>query len=179
LYTGAIYYSRLQFDSASFYYKKAEKINDQYEKPLAESQRLYNRLGVMNYETGNYRQAKNYFEKAIEIAKKSEDYDIKKAVEWYFDIEKNYLKKAEEHYKKFKEKIKGIKKKVLMVPGNWDTPIFYEIFKDYLNTFKPYCISSNKGYYSFYTMEDLKQFLKEMGLNNKDELKNFISGSLL
>jgi CHAT domain-containing protein len=67
LYTGAIYYSRLQYDSASFYYKNAEKINARFEKPLTESQRLYNRLGVMHYETGNYRQAKNYFEKAIEV----------------------------------------------------------------------------------------------------------------
>lgn len=67
LYTGSIYYSTNQFDSALLFYKKAAAINDKYNKPLKEAQRLYNRLGVMYYETGNYRQARNYFEKAIEV----------------------------------------------------------------------------------------------------------------
>ena len=67
LYTGGIYYAKNQFDSALFFYKKAETVNDSYIKPLNESQRLFNRLGVMYYETGNYRQAKNYFEKAISL----------------------------------------------------------------------------------------------------------------
>jgi CHAT domain-containing protein len=67
LYTGGIYYLQNQFDSAMTFYKKAETINDLYKNPLSESQRLYNRLGVMFYETGNYRQARNYFEKAITL----------------------------------------------------------------------------------------------------------------
>lgn len=67
LYTGGIYYTQNQFDSALFFYKQAEAIIEKNNKPLRESQRLYNRLGVMHYETGNYRQAKNYFEKAIAV----------------------------------------------------------------------------------------------------------------
>lgn len=67
LYTGGIYYSQNQFDSALFFYKKAETINDSYTEPLTGSGRLYNRLGVMYYENGNYRQARNYFEKAITL----------------------------------------------------------------------------------------------------------------
>lgn len=67
LYTGGIYYSQNQFDSALSFYKTAEAINDGYKNPLNESQRLYNRLGVMYYETGNYRQARNYFAKAITL----------------------------------------------------------------------------------------------------------------
>ena len=67
LYTGGIYYLQNQFDSALSFYKKAEQINDLYNNPLQESQRLYNRLGVLFYETGNYRQARNYFEKAITL----------------------------------------------------------------------------------------------------------------
>jgi len=67
LYTGGIYYSQNQFDSALYWYKKAELVNDRYPKPLGEAQRLYNRLGAMYYETGNYRQARNYFEKAIAL----------------------------------------------------------------------------------------------------------------
>jgi CHAT domain-containing protein len=72
LYTGGIYYLDNQFDSALFFYKKAAAINDSYSNPLQESQRLYNRLGVMYYETGNYRQARNYFEKAITLTDTSE-----------------------------------------------------------------------------------------------------------
>ncbi len=67
LYTGGIYYNQNQFDSALFYYKKAEQVNDSYQKPLNEAQRLYNRLGATFYEAGNYRKARNYFEKAITL----------------------------------------------------------------------------------------------------------------
>lgn len=67
LYIGGIYYVQNQFDSALDYYKKAERVNDLYKNPLNESQRLYNRLGVIFYETGNYSQARNYFEKAITL----------------------------------------------------------------------------------------------------------------
>lgn len=67
LYTGGIYYTQNQFDSALYFYKQAETIVDKSNKPLRETQRLYNRLGVMQYEIGNYRQAKNYFEKAIAV----------------------------------------------------------------------------------------------------------------
>lgn len=67
LYTGGIYYAYNQFDSALYFYKQAEAIIVKDNNPLRETQRLYNRLGVMQYETGNYRQAKNYFEKAIAV----------------------------------------------------------------------------------------------------------------
>ncbi len=72
MYTGGIYYTQNQFDSALFYYKKAETVNDNYKKPLIGSERLYNRLGVMYYENGNYRQARNYFEKAITLTNPSD-----------------------------------------------------------------------------------------------------------
>lgn len=72
LYTGGIYYSQNEFDSALVFYKRAELVNDKYQRPLKESQRLYNRLGVMYYETGNYRQARNYFEKAITLTHPSD-----------------------------------------------------------------------------------------------------------
>lgn len=67
LFTGSIYYSQHIFDSAILYYKKAEAITEKYPNPLNEQQRLYNRLGVIHYETGNYKQAKNYFEKALAL----------------------------------------------------------------------------------------------------------------
>lgn len=86
LYTGGIYYTQNQFDSALSFYKKAELINDQYSKPLNESQRLYNRLGVMQYETGNYRQARNYFEKAIAALPKNDPYTNSLLVNYKINI---------------------------------------------------------------------------------------------
>ena len=44
-------------------YKKAEQVASFYTVTLSGSNRLYNTLGALYYETGNYRQAKNYFEK--------------------------------------------------------------------------------------------------------------------
>lgn len=72
IYTGGIYYNEQQFDSALYWYKRAEELNDRFRQPLAGSQRLYNRLGAMHYETGNYKQARNYFEKAISLTPSSE-----------------------------------------------------------------------------------------------------------
>lgn len=67
LFSGSICYTLNQFDAALKSYKKAEDITEQYATPLEESNRLFNTLGALYYETGNYRQAKNYFEKAISI----------------------------------------------------------------------------------------------------------------
>lgn len=67
IYTGSIYYSGSQLDSAQYYLRKAEEIDDQYHNTLSETQRLYNLSGVINFQLGNYRQAENYFEKAVAI----------------------------------------------------------------------------------------------------------------
>ncbi|MGH2553014.1 MAG: tetratricopeptide repeat protein, partial [Chitinophagaceae bacterium] len=72
LYTGSIYYSQTLIDSSLLYYKKAEAINDQFKVPLNGSERLYNRLGVIYYENGNYRKAGNYFEKAITLTSQAD-----------------------------------------------------------------------------------------------------------
>ena len=65
LFLGGVLYDEHKFDSAFFYYQKAEAIQNNYKVVLEESQRLYNKIGVMYYETGNYRLAKDYFEKAL------------------------------------------------------------------------------------------------------------------
>ncbi len=67
LFIGSVFYSQHAFDSAVIYYKKAEEVTTRYTLPLEGEQRLYNRLGVIHYETGNYKQAKNYFEKALSM----------------------------------------------------------------------------------------------------------------
>lgn len=72
LYTGSIYHTQNQIDSAMAFYKKAESVNNNYDNLLSGSERLFNRLGVIHYENGNYRQARNYFEKAITLTDPSE-----------------------------------------------------------------------------------------------------------
>lgn len=67
LYLGGIYYSGNRYDSAIYLYRQAENIQAEYNTTLQSSERLYNRLGVIQYETGNYSQARNYFEKAIAL----------------------------------------------------------------------------------------------------------------
>ena len=49
LFTGSVYYSLNEFDSAFLFYKKAEQVSDRYSSPLSEQQRLYNRLGAVSY----------------------------------------------------------------------------------------------------------------------------------
>ena len=65
LFAGAILYEEHRPDSALSYYEQAESVQNRYKFALEESQRLYNKLGAINYETGNYRLAKTYFEKAL------------------------------------------------------------------------------------------------------------------
>ena len=67
LCTGGIYNFENQFDSALFYYKKATQLNDTYQQSLYQSNLLYNKLGAMYNETGNYQQARIYLEKVITL----------------------------------------------------------------------------------------------------------------
>lgn len=67
LFTGNILYRQDKLDSALLYLRRAEKLNRQYGEKLDGSERLFNLFGVLHYETGNYRQAINYFEKALAL----------------------------------------------------------------------------------------------------------------
>jgi len=67
LFSGSILYRKDQLDSAVFYLRMAEQINSRYGGRLDGSERLFNLFGVIHYETGNYRQAINYFEKALTL----------------------------------------------------------------------------------------------------------------
>lgn len=67
LFAGSIYYKNALFDSAFLYLKKAETIKQKYSVALQEEQRMYNLLGVLYYEAGNLKQAKNYTEQALSL----------------------------------------------------------------------------------------------------------------
>jgi CHAT domain-containing protein len=74
LYLGIILYNENLFDSSLVIYKKAEGIARSYSSTLQETERLYNTLGVLYYETGNYKQAKNYTEKSLAVIPRSNPY---------------------------------------------------------------------------------------------------------
>ncbi len=82
LYTGSIYLEENRFDSALHYFRNAEKIVLQYGHDLKESERLYNTLGVVYYEMGNYRNARLYFQKAIDA--------LDPSIAYYNDLIVNY-----------------------------------------------------------------------------------------
>lgn len=77
LFAGSIHYAQNHFDSALYYYNLAAGVAEQYKNKIAEVQRLWNRLGAMQYETGNYKQALNYFELALQsLNPKDPDFDV-------------------------------------------------------------------------------------------------------
>jgi CHAT domain-containing protein len=98
LFAGSLFYEFNQFDSAILYYQHAEQINNQYPVSLNGANRLYNMMGALFYEMGNYKQARNYFEKSISTLSPSESF--------YRDLLNNYrinlastLNKLEEYDK--------------------------------------------------------------------------------
>lgn len=72
LFLGGILYQQNQLDSASVFYQQAEQIQNRYAATLEGCQRLYNKEGALYYETGNYRLAKTYFEKALSLLSASD-----------------------------------------------------------------------------------------------------------
>ena len=66
LYAGTIYYGQNDLDSAGYYYRKAELVNNRY-SGLSESERLFNKFGALYYETGDYNKSISYFEKALSV----------------------------------------------------------------------------------------------------------------
>jgi CHAT domain-containing protein len=61
---GAGYYNLNNFDSATFYLLKAAQSPDSLGKK-EDRVRMYNTLGVLYYDNGNYLQSKNYFRQAL------------------------------------------------------------------------------------------------------------------
>jgi CHAT domain-containing protein/tetratricopeptide (TPR) repeat protein len=68
VYAGTDYYNLDDYDNANAFLDKAEQLAGRY-PGLAERDRLYNVLGALRYESGNYIQAKDYFSRALEIVR--------------------------------------------------------------------------------------------------------------
>ena len=65
LYTGATYYHLNNYDSARLFFDKAELLLQQY-PGSPDKERLYNSLGALYYESGDYHQGRNYFTRALQ-----------------------------------------------------------------------------------------------------------------
>jgi CHAT domain-containing protein len=71
IYSGLITISEDALDTAMIYLQQAEAIQLKYAIKLSESERLYNILGSIFYKTGDFRKAKNYFQKAVDVLPKN------------------------------------------------------------------------------------------------------------
>jgi CHAT domain-containing protein/Tfp pilus assembly protein PilF len=71
LYAGGIYYRENKFDSTRILLEKAQALAEKY-KFTDELERLYNILGALYFEGGNYLLSKTCFEKALQIIEKDE-----------------------------------------------------------------------------------------------------------
>jgi CHAT domain-containing protein/Tfp pilus assembly protein PilF len=68
LYIGVVYYNTSHFDSANYFLLNAQALVNRF-KDFDDEVRVYNMLGVLYYDNGNYREGKNYFDKALELVK--------------------------------------------------------------------------------------------------------------
>ncbi|MBL7728313.1 MAG: CHAT domain-containing protein [Dinghuibacter sp.] len=71
LYCGRSWYALGQYDSALYHYKIAESIADATPEVPLERERLFNMMGAFYYDLGNYKQAVNYFEQALQMLSRS------------------------------------------------------------------------------------------------------------
>jgi len=91
VYAGTAYYHLNNFDSADYYLLEAEKISNHFPQ-LEEQDRLYNALGALYYENGNYVQSRNYFSRALTIIKSIRPSDFESAIHFESNIAASYYK---------------------------------------------------------------------------------------
>ncbi|HEV2483475.1 MAG TPA: CHAT domain-containing tetratricopeptide repeat protein [Puia sp.] len=75
VYMGAIYYNLTHFDSAHYFLLKAQALAGRF-KDQDDEVRLYNSLGVLYFDNGNYGEARDYFDKALGFVKGKKPLDV-------------------------------------------------------------------------------------------------------
>lgn len=91
IFTGASYYNLNNFDSANYFLLRAESMATRF-KTSEDKVRLYNTLGVLYYDNGNYRQANNYFTRALGMVKEKQPLDTASAVSLQTNIATCYFR---------------------------------------------------------------------------------------
>lgn len=79
VYTGTSYYNLNFFDSARYFLLDAESRSNLY-LDSADNVRLYNTLGVLYFDNGNYQQGRDYFSRAFQIVKGRAPFDTASAI---------------------------------------------------------------------------------------------------
>lgn len=136
VYLGDLHYLLENFDSAEYYYDKAQIIASHWQDNIDEIERLYNSLGMMYLTLGNYKQAHNFFQKALLIAERKFPDDLEPIV--YF---KSNLALASSKANNYQEAIEEYNELLqynfasytlynnlgwnLKQTGNFDSAIFY------------------------------------------------------
>lgn len=72
---GAIYYNLNHFDSANYFLLKAQALVHRF-KDQDDEVRLYDNLGVLYFDNGNYREARDFFDRALGIVRKKKPVDL-------------------------------------------------------------------------------------------------------
>lgn len=81
VFIGNIFYYQDRYDSAIYYYSKAEKIAVAYKENVTDIERIYNSLGAFNFTLGNYQKATTYYDKALSVMpQEGHDYIIAKVI---------------------------------------------------------------------------------------------------
>jgi CHAT domain-containing protein len=91
LYCGSSHYTLQQFDSAQHFYKRAEAVVNKYPH-MPERERLYNKIGTLYYEEGNFYQSLNYFTKALSLLDTTNAANNFLLVNYYNNIAVTYKK---------------------------------------------------------------------------------------
>jgi len=71
------------------------------------------------------------YDDAVKYCRRAKDKKLRQAYKNYRRVERSYHKTSKKHYKRFKKEISRISQKVMIIPGNWDTPLFKKIFSKY------------------------------------------------
>lgn len=85
VYVGTVYYNLDRFDSASYFLLRAEALARRF-NDRDNSVRLYNTLGALYCDNGNFRQGRNYFDHALELVRGGKAYDTAAAVSLQINI---------------------------------------------------------------------------------------------
>jgi len=86
---GGSYYNLNHFDSANYFLLRADSITGSF-RGHEDEVRLYNTLGVLYFDNGNYQQCRNYFNRALEILESKKDVDASSAARLRTNIATSY-----------------------------------------------------------------------------------------
>ncbi|HEY4335915.1 MAG TPA: CHAT domain-containing tetratricopeptide repeat protein [Puia sp.] len=85
VYVGTVYYNLDKFDSANYFLLRAESMASRF-RDRENAVRLYNTLGALYCDNGNFRQGRSYFDRSLELVRGGRLYDTAAAVSLQINI---------------------------------------------------------------------------------------------